>query len=468
MKFLCHKTGQIISMDTSAPLHIGGEGRIYPVFQDPSLVAKIYARNRLTADRIRKLLVMLAHPPDVQAIAVTGHIPIAWPVDLIRTMDEERRVVGFLMPRVTGMYPVSEFYNPGARRRRFPRFNTRYLHRAAHNLAAAVHALHHSGYVIGDVNESNIFVSNTALVTIVDTDSFQVCDPLSGALYRCEVGRPEFTPPELQGARFTQIDRRPDHDHFGLAVLIFQLLMEGIHPFEGVFQQSGEPPSFPERITAGHFPYGGNPRVPYRPRPAAPPVDTLHPPLQVLFKQCFEGSQSDPSSRPSARTWQTTLAEAEYALILCDENPQHWYSGHRGRCPWCERMTILGLQDPFPSRQAIQAGVHQRSFRPPSPEVEAPKPAPAFLPVLSLSYPTPRIKRMTPHKALSWMIMGAFAMALVLGTGLHPVVLLGLMAAGCGALGWQHAMTGRGTTLMWTALGLGGAMILFFLGSLMD
>ena len=64
-----------------------------------------------------------------------------------------------------------------------------------------------------------------------------------GSYYRCPVGKPEFTPPELQGRLFAHLDRAPEHDLFGLAVLIFQLLMEGTHPFAGVFLgHGGRPP----------------------------------------------------------------------------------------------------------------------------------------------------------------------------------------------------------------------------------
>src|SRR5712691_4689158 len=90
--------------------------------------------------------------------------------------------------------------------------------------------------------------TDTALVTLVDTDSFQVCEPHNGVVYRCPVGKPEFTPPELQGCPFAQVDRAPEHDLFGLAVLLFQLLMEGTHPFAGVYQGHGDPPPYETRI----------------------------------------------------------------------------------------------------------------------------------------------------------------------------------------------------------------------------
>ena len=91
------------------------------------------------------------------------------------------------------------------------------------------------------MNHSNILVSETAMATLVDTDSFQVRD-LHGKFYRCPVGTKEFTPREMQGKRFSDIDRGPEQDLFGLGVLIFQLLMEGTHPFAGVFTGHGDDP----------------------------------------------------------------------------------------------------------------------------------------------------------------------------------------------------------------------------------
>src|SRR5436305_1951244 len=96
-------------------------------------------------------------------------------------------------------------------------------------------ALHSRDYVVGDVNESNILVADTALITVVDTDSFQVRDPDGKTVFHCPVAKPEFTPPELQGRQLHDVDRVPAHDRFGLAVLIFQLLMEGTHPFAGIY-----------------------------------------------------------------------------------------------------------------------------------------------------------------------------------------------------------------------------------------
>ncbi len=256
------------------------------------------------------------------------------------------------------MRPIIDFYNPKTRREHCPLFNYQYLLRTARNLAAAFAALHTSGYCIGDVNESNILVSDTALVTLVDTDSFQVSEPDSNVVYRCPVGKPEFTPPELQNKIFSQYDREIHHDLFGLGVLIFQLLMEGTHPFSGIYQDAEEPPSYEARIAAGHFTYSKYRQVPYLPTPIAPGWEILHPSLQELLLRCFEDGHNNPKLRPSAQAWLMAIAEAEDNLITCSVNPQHRYNSHLDTCPWCERSLRLGGRDPFPSAQAIAAKEH--------------------------------------------------------------------------------------------------------------
>ena len=346
---------QIITLDATSTLGHGGEARVYVVPPDETLVAKVY--HKPTVAHAHKLVAMLANPPD-NPMAGQNHISIAWPVDLLRTLDGSNQVVGFLMPRVKGMNSILDFYNPKTRRQRCPFYNYLYLHRTARNLAACVGALHARGYCIGDVNESNILVGDTALVTLVDTDSFQVRDSDKGVVYRCPVGKPEFTPPELQGKSFLAVDRTPEHDLFGLAVLIFQLLMEGAHPFSGIFQGTGDPPPYESRIAAGHFTYSQGRRVPYRSTPTAPPMEILHPTLRQLFISCFEDGHNNPRIRPSAQTWQSALNEAENALLTCSVNSQHRYGKHLNTCPWCERTKRLGGRDPFPSLQAVQKGQH--------------------------------------------------------------------------------------------------------------
>lgn len=313
---------------------------------------------------------MLTNPP-VDPMVGQGHVAIAWPADLLLLQRTSNEVCGFVMPRVRDMHPIIDFFNPRTRLQRSPLFNWFYLHRTARNLVIAIRALHDRGYVVGDINESNLLVSETALVTIVDTDSFQVWDAASGTLFRCRVGRPEFTPPELQGQSFARVNREPTQDHFGIGTLVFQLLMEGTHPFAGVYHGAGEAPIYAERIAAGHFPHVASAAVPFTPMPAGPRFNWLHPVLQDLFVRCFCDGHTEPARRPDAVSWRYGLEEAEAALVSCHDNAQHVFSNHLAGCPWCERRQMLGGRDPFPSAEAVQRGEHRK----PPPRRRRPTPA---------------------------------------------------------------------------------------------
>ena len=375
--------GTVISL--SAPIASGGEGAIYEFPPDASLVAKVYHAHKLKDIDSDKLQLMLANPPDDSA-KKHGFVSIAWPVDLLLSTSGSQQIIGFLMPRVPmqQVLPIHDYYSPGTRRQKTPYFNYQYLHQTARNFAAAMSALHAKGYVIGDVNESNILVSETAMVTLVDTDSFQVRDPGQNKVYRCPVGKPEYTPPELQGKKFGDHDRSPEHDLFGLGVLIFQLLMEGMHPFAGVYQGSGDPPPQEKRIVAGHFPYG-NKKVPYQRPPNALPFDVLNSGLRDLFVRCFEDGHNNPKARPNARSWVKALEAADKDLVSCRVNPQHQYGGHLSSCPWCERkIQLLQGRDPFPARAGIQSNIPVQIPLPP-----ASKPKPVSSPTPTPTYATP-------------------------------------------------------------------------------
>jgi len=58
----------------------------------------------------------------------------------------------------------------------------------------------------------------------------------------------------LQGQPFGDVVRLAEHDRFGLGVLIFQLLMEGSHPFRSQWRGAGDPPPVEEKISKGWFP----------------------------------------------------------------------------------------------------------------------------------------------------------------------------------------------------------------------
>jgi hypothetical protein len=315
-----------------AELGRGGEAAIYRLASKPGQAAKIYHREA-RAGYDQKLAWMQGHPP-ADPTRAQGHAAIAWPNDLL--YDGSGKLVGYTMVQVQNAVPLLQVFNPRLRAKTLPSFNRRYLHRTARNLAAALGALHDSGYIVGDLNESNVMVTPTALITLIDADSFQVQRRIGAKpmLYPCPVGRAEYTPPELQGKTFAETARLPEHDRFGLAVLIFQLLLEGNHPFRAQWKGAGDPPPVEDRIRDGHWPYAAKPGLPITPPPGAPTLDVLHPGLADLARQCFIEGYANPARRPAPEAWQRAIAAAEKALVPCRNG--HVYSRHLRHCPDCE------------------------------------------------------------------------------------------------------------------------------------
>ncbi len=336
-------SGQRLATDNL--LGKGGEGEVWAIQGDGSQVAKIYHPKNRQPEREAKIQAMVANPPKDETRTLTPpHVSLAWPT---APLYDQGTFVGYLMPRIEHSPNIFQVYNPVARAKTsLAHFDRRYLHRVAQNFAIALHALHEKGDVMGDVNQQNVLVTDRALVTLVDTDSFQI--QAGGRTFRCPVGVADYTPPELHGLKLDTLDRVVEHDRFGLAVLIFQLLMNGVHPFTGAPKDpnfSVEGTIYQYAIRQGLFPYQDNPTL--APPPTAPHFTVLHPELQGLLNRCFIAGHRQPALRPTTKEWIASLARAEGALVRCQRDTHHWYGDHLARCPWCDPPgTVPTLRTP--------------------------------------------------------------------------------------------------------------------------
>lgn len=431
-------TGRLIILDRK--LGSGGEADIYAVSGQNDQVAKIYFAQ--SSERAAKLKAMVSSPP-ADPTGGQGHVSICWPKTLLFNQPNQvQTCVGFLMHRVdfSTNVPVLQLYNPHDRQQVAPGFNWGYLLRSAANIASVVEAIHACGYVVGDLNESNFLVSDRALVTLVDCDSMQVPRAGGSSFFRCTVGKSDFTPPELQGLDFGQVDRDATHDNFALGVMIFHLLMEGVHPYAGVWLGRGDPPPLEQRIRTGDCPYVGSTNI--SPMPAAVPFDILPGSVKSLVVRCFGYGHKSPATRPSAREWRDALNGVERNLNTCSANRRHVYANHLSACPWCERTIILSGFDPFPSiskQQPLTATPFVSASRPI--QVVTPLPTTAGSPVVpTLSPVFSQIQSPRAARSPAQISIGS-----VIGAGILGSILLGL--SGCMVLFVSRMSTGRGSSL---------------------
>lgn len=310
----------------------GGEGGVVEIADRPDLVAKLYHRP-LDAEHAAKLDAMVGLRSD-RLLGLT-----AWPVETLR--DGPRgAVIGFLMPKVSGFKAIHTLYSPKNRLTEFPNAGWPFLIHAASNLARAFAVVHEHGHIVGDVNHANALVSHEATVKLIDCDSFQIA--AHGRRYLCEVGVPTHTPPELQGRPFRGVVRTPNHDAFGLAVLIFQLLCLGRHPFSGGFLGVGEMP-LERAIRECRFAYSSRSALlQMRPPPGTPALAALSEPVGALFERAFSQDGMREGGRPRPQDWASTLASLAGSLKRCGRSGHH-YLQTLPACPWCDIETRSGV-----------------------------------------------------------------------------------------------------------------------------
>lgn len=399
----------------------GGEGAVYEVVGQPALVAKIY-RADIPVERAEKLRAMSQLlTPELAALT-------AWPRDVLYGAGD--KVVGFLMPKILA-HDVHEIYGPKSRQQILPQADWRLLVRTALNTSRAFSVVHAAGILVADVNHGGVMVSEDATVRLIDCDSFQFT---AGArTFLCEVGVEDFTPPELQGKAFRDVPRNANHDNFGLAVLIFRLLMLGRHPFAGKHLGKGDL-SLGEAIARCKYAYSRERAVTQMvPPPASPPVLTAGQEIVDLWEKAFSRLGMQPGQRPTAQQWVFALQRLETIFAKCPSHAGHYFA--RGvHCPWCAIQSGTGAS-PFPLPMGYVPPAHLGgpfSLEVVWAQITSVSPPPAAKPVTpSVAFvPSPEAQRYAARKrTLSTLGLMAGAAAFIAGiaNGL-AWILSGLMA----------------------------------------
>lgn len=304
----------------------GGEGSVYEVEGDPSMVAKVYHQTPLSEDQYCKLDWMVSkRTTSLSKIS-------AWPESILRDR-RGNEPCGLLMPKIDKSRQLHELYGTTNRRLHFPEVRWHHLLLAARNLAAAFHTMHEQGIVVGDVNQGNLLVNSQYNIRFIDCDSFQISD--GDKTYFCPVGTPHFTPPELQSKNLGGIARTVDHDRFGLAVLIFHLVFVGRHPFAGRFRGEGDL-LIEEAIAERRFAFSRNKEdTMVEPPPYSLQLDDLPQGMADLFESAFRTGGVNGTPRPTPEQWAVQLDALMSHRAACELDELHIFFNNLKRCPWC-------------------------------------------------------------------------------------------------------------------------------------
>lgn len=322
------------------PLSQGGEGAVYKQFDelghgDIGDLAKTFHTGKANGkeEKIKAMLSIEAPLPSSS---------FAWPKEILYDV-KTGEFCGYVMYMKYNKEELGKISAQDSKYRTEKYWN--FYVTVAKNLAKTIASLHKINQVVGDLNDKNVLVDmETAEVTLIDNDSFHIT--VDNITHRCCVGMGEYIAPEIQGINFREADMptfTKHTDDFSLAILIFKLLMNGLHPFNS---STIDEFSIEENIKNGRSPYfqnenkGKSIEPPY-----APPIDIFPNKLYKLFRVAFNDSKNSPHKRPSAQDFYNELdnLSQENNLELCS-NKKHKYPKNMVSCPWCfveEKMNRL-------------------------------------------------------------------------------------------------------------------------------
>ena len=307
----------------------GASGKIYLVEGRPESVVKIFHNTAKSATNRQKLQAMLLNKPNFKPVDVGGieYIQIAWPEALLD--DEKGFCVGYMMPLINMDLAVSLDHLMQKAIRKKLHLSEKYAYRifAAYNVASMVTALHKCGHYIIDLKPSNLSVyKDNMLVAVVDCDGFSIKGERTR--YPAEFVSEEYIYPE--GMNQSCEEMGEEQDRFALAVIIFRLLNNGIHPFSGVPKDSSAPMlTIQERIAQYHYAYGLWPDKYQYPHPYS-----IHEYFNKDTLEMFERAFTKGGNRPSAYEWQEHLWKLMHGLKQCKNDPNHVYFTSKG-CGLC-------------------------------------------------------------------------------------------------------------------------------------
>lgn len=438
-----------------APLAQGGEGTIYEIQGQPGLVAKVYHADVLASatqtSRREKLLNMMRMP---QADSCQY---ISWPRDGL--VDASGLLCGFVMNRYSGTTSLADALPD-------TQMNWRQRILLAHNLCDVVREVHEMNQCIGDMNPANFgFHPSSGYVYAFDADSFHFRSP-SGRYFPCYVGVAEYYAPELQRQICRGQDMRTldpaqtfsrQTDLFALAVLIFQLLFLGYHPFSARRLESYGSSTVVHRQAAnilnGMCAYF-NPVQGVGLPVGAPPLRLVSPAMQEMFRQTFLTQ-----TRSSAEEWQRALLNLLQSLQSCSAH--HNYRKELSDCPFCtlelEKQARIHTQaekarqaqqseqarkvrqaaaQAEQARKARQATMHTQNCQASQPKPQSvrqhPKQKPVPCPTVTQSAPQPDRSHVKARSLLGYEVIYLLSWSLLFYSPTNEMGNLFLMSLGYG------------------------------------
>jgi len=307
-------------LSTDEKIGEGATAFVYKVnYKNQTWAAKIFKDDHKINSA--KLKAMLKHQPDDLSINLDGQdfIQYAWIKYIIK--NGVGKVIGFMMPYVAhdDTYSLDTFYDP-VLSKRLKSFESALSLRIqlAINLCELIESLHKNNNYFIDIKPQNIKVyKKNHRVILLDCDGYSIDNP-NGLPRRfdAELVSLDYIAPEVKTNNLKPSELGIQQDLYGLAVILFQLLNRGTHPFQGItVDKSITAITNDDRAAIGLYAYGLRENRKVKPR-----SQSIHNLFLDATRELFDKS-FETQSRTTASEWMTHFKEIlqNRKLEVCDK-----------------------------------------------------------------------------------------------------------------------------------------------------
>lgn len=287
----------------------GGEGIVYTMPLNSGVMIKLYKASTLQdAAKMREIKTRVEAMTKLSAC--TGLKHLAWP--RLPVADDRKQMIGFAM-RACGGESFRSIGTIANIKKVFPKWTRLQLAETAVDFVVKVRELAANGVIINDFNPSNFLVDRNCNVSMIDCDSYQIPDKKGNPLITHTFFASHVAPELMKNKHLMDSPRSIRHVEFGAAVVVFGLLMCGLHPYSFYDPSNRKKIGTPEEnLLKGYCPFAPGSKLKF---PKAPNDEWsnlwswLPDSIRDAFVATFCDGHSDPNRRASLDQLEAALRD---------------------------------------------------------------------------------------------------------------------------------------------------------------
>jgi len=319
--------------------------------EDNDSYVRVFDSSVIDLKHSKKLAAMVERKPVFANFNNANQVQLMWPTDMV--FDEKGVYCGYVFDRINfkNYLPLNVFLTPVISSSKLQKYSYKDKIAVAYHFAALLSNLHQQSIYLIDLNPNHILIDVESLKPlIIACDELSIIDKSQARYAASHCNLLYYNPEDMK--LFKPAERLGlDQDNYALAVLIFQIMNQGLHPYQGISRKALVwPKKLLRLIQEQQFICGIDARALSRDgasqiRPLAWSIyDYFDDETKKLFVRAFSKTEQ----RPSASEWQLHLNQYlstnSAKLTQCKQTATHYH--FLNGCGLCEKNNIrLPMRD---------------------------------------------------------------------------------------------------------------------------